>query len=201
MRRFLVSRLAAGGVAAAATAAAAMCEAPSVETLRKEIRAALINEKVNACPMAVRVAWHAAGTFDKSDASGGSDGATMRFAPESEDAANAGLSIIHDLLLQVKLRHPDVSIADLWTLAGCSAVEFGAHTLGRCHYTRSGFDGPWTSNSLRFDNEYFRNLLDLEWEEKVWGEGMQGNRQFTDTATKKLTMLPTPEVRGDLRAR
>ena len=246
MRRFLVSRLAAGGVAAAATAAAAACEAPSVETLRKEIKAALINEKVNACPMAVRVAWHAAGTFDKSDASGGSDGATMRFAPESEDAANAGLSIIHDLLLQVKLRHPDVSIADLWTLAGCSAVEFiggpkvkhtmgrsdaadgshcppngrlpdatqgaahlrqvfgrmgfndqeivalsGAHTLGRCHYTRSGFDGPWTSNSLRFDNEYFRNLLDLEWEEKVWGEGMQGNRQFTDTATKKLTMLPT----------
>ena len=53
-----------------------------------------------------------------------------------QDAANAGLSIIHDLLLQVKLRHPDVSIADLWTLAGCSAVEFIGgpkvkHTMGR----------------------------------------------------------------------
>lgn len=29
----------------------------------------------------------------------------------------------------------------------------GAHTLGRCHLSRSGFDGPWTSNPLKFDNE------------------------------------------------
>ena len=28
----------------------------------------------------------------------------------------------------------------------------GAHTLGRCHKTRSGFDGPWTTNPLQFDN-------------------------------------------------
>lgn len=32
----------------------------------------------------------------------------------------------------------------------------GAHTLGRCHKVRSGFDGKWTSNPLKFDNEYFR---------------------------------------------
>ena len=36
-------------------------------------------------PMAVRLAWHASGTFDKADSSGGSDGATMRFEPESTD--------------------------------------------------------------------------------------------------------------------
>ena len=41
---------------------------------------------------------HAAGTFDKSDGSGGTDGATMRFEPEKSDPANAGLSIIRDLL-------------------------------------------------------------------------------------------------------
>lgn len=29
----------------------------------------------------------------------------------------------------------------------------GAHTLGRCHLSRSGFDGPWTTNPLKFDNE------------------------------------------------
>ncbi len=29
----------------------------------------------------------------------------------------------------------------------------GAHTLGRCHEVRSGFDGPWTHAPLRFDNE------------------------------------------------
>ena len=49
-----------------------------------------------APPAAVRR--HAAGTFDKSDGSGGTDGATMRFEPEKSDPANAGLSIIRDLL-------------------------------------------------------------------------------------------------------
>jgi L-ascorbate peroxidase len=35
----------------------------------------------------------------------------------------------------------------------------GAHTLGRCHKDRSGFDGPWTENPLIFDNSYFQLLL------------------------------------------
>lgn len=32
----------------------------------------------------------------------------------------------------------------------------GAHTLGRCHLVRSGYDGPWTRNPLKFDNHYFK---------------------------------------------
>lgn len=35
----------------------------------------------------------------------------------------------------------------------------GAHTLGRCHKERSGFEGPWTANPLIFDNSYFKELL------------------------------------------
>ncbi|XP_012461165.1 L-ascorbate peroxidase, cytosolic [Gossypium raimondii] len=35
----------------------------------------------------------------------------------------------------------------------------GAHTLGRCHKDRSGFDGAWTTNPLTFDNSYFKELL------------------------------------------
>jgi catalase (peroxidase I) len=62
----------------------------NVEALKSEIRSAIINKKHNACPMAVRLAWHASGTYSKEDKTGGSDGATMRFAPESEDDANAG---------------------------------------------------------------------------------------------------------------
>eukprot|EP00729_Bicosta_minor_P013729 gene13729-29273_t len=76
--------------------------------LKSEIRSALINRKANACPMAVRVAWHSSGTFDKSDSSGGSNGGTMRFEPEITDDANAGLSIIQDMLLRVKKEHPEI---------------------------------------------------------------------------------------------
>lgn len=35
----------------------------------------------------------------------------------------------------------------------------GGHTLGRAHPERSGFDGPWTKEPLKFDNSYFQELL------------------------------------------
>lgn len=38
-------------------------------------------------------------------------------------------------------------------------VLSGAHTLGRCHKERSGFEGPWTPNPLQFDNSYYQILL------------------------------------------
>jgi hypothetical protein len=69
----------------------------NVDALKSEIRRQLINQKVlcswpwlpcsrhldlrarlaqaNACPIAMRMAWHAAGTYDKSDKSGGCNGA------------------------------------------------------------------------------------------------------------------------------
>ncbi len=40
----------------------------------------------------------------------------------------------------------------------------GAHTLGSCHISRSGFDGPWTRNPLKFDNSYFKHLLHSDWQ-------------------------------------
>ena len=166
----------------------------------------------------------------------------MRFAPEASDPANAGLSIIRDMLHPVQTNNPGISSGDLWTAAGAAAVEFtggpliphkygrvdfpdasycppnglipdaskgadhlrdmfgrmgfndqeivalsGAHTLGRCHLTRSGYDGPWTHTPLNFNNEYFKNLMNLEWQEKQW----DGPVQYEDVATKKLMMLPT----------
>lgn len=222
------------------------------------------------------------GTHDLKDGTGGSNGATMRFAPESDDPDNAGLSIIRDLyallislfvyvwnrLVPVKKAHPDISFADLYTAAACFGIEFlggpkvpfnlgrtgtkrkrkkrgggvefgiksytntylddadgtrcpahgrlpdatkdaahlrevfgkrmgftdreivalsGGHTLGRCHVARSGFDGPWTTHPLRFDNEYFVNLVTRTWKPKNWN----GPLQFEDDETGKLMMLPT----------
>eukprot|EP00811_Abedinium_folium_P008645 NODE_1798_length_2371_cov_9.468806.p1 GENE.NODE_1798_length_2371_cov_9.468806~~NODE_1798_length_2371_cov_9.468806.p1 ORF type:complete len:661 (+),score=99.06 NODE_1798_length_2371_cov_9.468806:126-1985(+) len=48
----------------------------------------------------------------------------MRFEPEVSDGANAGLPIIHDMLKPVKDKNPDVSVADIWALAGACGVEF-----------------------------------------------------------------------------
>ena len=39
----------------------------------------------------------------------------------------------------------------------------GAHTLGACHASRSGFDGPWTDTPLKFDTRYFELLLSCKW--------------------------------------
>ena len=63
----------------------------------------------------------------------------------------------------------------------------GAHTLGRCHKVRSGFDGPWTSNPLKFDGEYFRNLMTKDWVPRDW----DGPLQYTDAESHSLTMLPS----------
>ena len=63
----------------------------------------------------------------------------------------------------------------------------GAHSLGRCHKVRSGFDGPWTSNPLKFDAEYFRNLMTKDWVPRDW----DGPLQYTDKESQTLTMLPS----------
>ncbi|KAJ6151526.1 hypothetical protein N7470_007123 [Penicillium chermesinum] len=62
-------------------------------------------------PVLVRLAWHASGTYDKETGTGGSNGATMRFAPESDHV-------------------PLDYYSDLWTLAGAAAIqELGGPTI------------------------------------------------------------------------
>ena len=74
-------------------------------------------------PTLVRLAWHAAGTYSKDDKTGGSNGSTMRMSPEKDWGANAGLQIARDCMDKIKDKHPHVSYADLWTLAGVTAIE------------------------------------------------------------------------------
>ncbi|KAI9053268.1 hypothetical protein LZ554_002234 [Drepanopeziza brunnea f. sp. 'monogermtubi'] len=74
-------------------------------------------------PVLVRLAWHASGTFDKETGTGGSNGATMRFAPEGDHGANAGLVAARDFLEPVKQKFPWISYSDLWILSGICAIQ------------------------------------------------------------------------------
>ncbi|KAH8645688.1 heme peroxidase [Xylariales sp. PMI_506] len=74
-------------------------------------------------PILVRLAWHASGTWDAKTRTGGSNGATMRFHPESGHGANAGLNIAREFLEPVKVKFPWITYADLWILAGVAAIQ------------------------------------------------------------------------------
>ncbi|KAG9301013.1 hypothetical protein G9A89_018965 [Geosiphon pyriformis] len=81
-------------------------------------------------PVLLRLAWHAAGTYDKETGTGGSNGATMRFEQEGGYSANNGLAIARNKLEQIKAKNPEISYSDLWSLAGVVAVqELGGPTI------------------------------------------------------------------------
>ncbi|KAF2872507.1 heme peroxidase [Massariosphaeria phaeospora] len=74
-------------------------------------------------PVLVRLAWHASGTYDAMTGTGGSNGATMRFAPEGDHGANAGLKAARDFLAPVKEKYPWITYSDLWILGGVTAIQ------------------------------------------------------------------------------
>uniref|UniRef100_A0A7S4VYV9 Peroxidase n=1 Tax=Alexandrium monilatum TaxID=311494 RepID=A0A7S4VYV9_9DINO len=62
----------------------------------------------------------------------------------------------------------------------------GAHTVGRCHLERSGFDGPWTEEPLRFDNSYFKEMLAKTYAPETTSKGRLQHRH----AGSGTIMLP-----------
>lgn len=179
-----------------------------IDKARRKLRA-LISSK-NCAPIMLRLAWHDAGTYDSATKTGGPNG-SIKNEEEYRHSSNTGLKFALDLCEEVKGKHPKVSYADLYQLAGVVAVEVtggpsidfipgrkdsdespkegrlpdanqgalhlrdvfyrmglsdkdivalsGGHTLGRAHPERSGFEGPWTKEPLKFDNSYFVELL------------------------------------------
>lgn len=223
---------------------AALCDSVDYQAVRNDISEILDNENYDdgsIGPVLVRLAWHTAGTWCQHSKTGGSNGATIRFAPEANYGANAGLNIARNFLEPIKAKYPGLTYADLYTLAGAVAVEemggprvpwsagrsdaadgsactpdgrlpdaaqtethlrdifyrqgfndqeivalSGAHTLGRCHTDRSGFDGPWNFSPITFSNEYFQDLLNRKWTARKWS----GPFQYADESGA-LMMLPT----------
>ncbi|XP_062186300.1 probable L-ascorbate peroxidase 3, peroxisomal [Phragmites australis] len=179
-----------------------------IEKARRDLRALIASK--SCAPIMLRLAWHDAGTYDAKTKTGGPNG-SVRFPVEYNHAANAGLKIAIDFLEPIKQKHPKITYADLYQLAGVVAVEVtggptidfvpgrkdssvcpeegrlpdakqgashlrdvfsrmglsdkdivalsGGHTLGRARPERSGFDGAWTKDPLKFDNSYFVELL------------------------------------------
>jgi cytochrome c peroxidase len=83
----------------------------------------LIKEDQNLIGTMVRLAWHSSGTYDKMTKTGGSGGGTIRFKEELAHGGNAGLDKMVAKLEPVHAKFSDVSYADLYTLAGATALE------------------------------------------------------------------------------
>ncbi|XP_024188981.1 L-ascorbate peroxidase 2, cytosolic isoform X2 [Rosa chinensis] len=161
----------------------------AVEKCKRKLRG-LIQEK-HCAPIILRVAWHSAGTFDVATKTGGPFG-TIRDPAVLAHEANKGLEIAVRILEPIKEQFPILSYADFYQdkeeappegrlpnankgvdhlrdvfghmgLSDKDIVALsGGHTLGRCHKERSGFEGPWTTNPLIFDNSYFKELISGE---------------------------------------
>jgi len=85
-----------------------------------------IVEEKNCGPVLVRLAWHDSGTFDKNvkgewPAAGGAIG-SIRFSPEINHGANAGLAGAAKLLEPVKEAFPEVSYADIFQMASARSI-------------------------------------------------------------------------------
>jgi catalase (peroxidase I) len=94
----------------------------NVSQVRKDLES-MLDDDITKGPALVRLAWHAAGNWDSKGKDGMPNMASMRFKPECKFAANAGLEAARDWLEPIKKKHPNVTYADLWVLAGCVAVE------------------------------------------------------------------------------
>eukprot|EP01083_Nonionella_stella_P236467 830492_1 len=95
-----------------------------VSQLKSDITS-LIKEK-NCAPILVRLAWHDSGTYDKVSKTGGPRAAQRFDSGESTHGANAGLDVARNLLSPLAVKYCDtniISIADLWTFAGNTAIH------------------------------------------------------------------------------
>ncbi|KAG6518865.1 hypothetical protein ZIOFF_022346 [Zingiber officinale] len=90
-------------------------------------------------------------------------GPTIQFKPGRKDSsvcpeegrlpdANQGVSHLREVFYRMGLTDKDI------------VALSGGHTLGRGHQERSGHEGPWTKDPLKFDNSYYVELLEGETE-------------------------------------
>jgi len=75
----------------------------------------------------------------------------------------------------------------------------GAHTVGGCKLERSGFDGYWTEEPLKFDNAYFKDMLSKEYASETTAKGCPQHRNAatgTIMLISDLALLSDPAFKG-----
>lgn len=103
-------------------------------------------------PMLVRLAWHSAGSYAKAGNTGGSNGGTIRYAPEINHGGNAGLKHAIGVLAPIKENNPGCSWADLIIYAGVVAIEAMGGPV--CGFTPGRVDAPTPNTPPSKDKKF-----------------------------------------------
>ena len=141
---------------------------------------ALIKEK-NCGPIFVRLAWHDSGTYDRNveagfPKAGGAIG-SIRFAPEINHGANAGLINAVKLLEPIKEKYPSVSYADIYQMASARTVALAGGPVIDMKYGR--VDATSAEDAAGAGGPPEGNLPDAE---PGPGGTLGGNAAMTDSA-------------------
>lgn len=66
--------------------------------------------------------------------------------------------------------------------------------MGKCHGDRSGFEGPWTEDHLKFDNSYFVDMLNKKYEDMTTKAGcpQKKSEKGTIMLISDLALLEEP---------
>ncbi|KAL7609539.1 hypothetical protein Lser_V15G12289 [Lactuca serriola] len=146
-----------------------------IENARRDLRALIFIKK--CAPIMLSLALHDAWTYDANTKKGGPNGAIRNYI----HGENTGLKTAIDLCEEVKAKHPRVTYADLYQLAGVVAIELiGGPTID---YAAGRKDSKESPNEGLFpdakeDPSHLRDVF--------YGKGLSDKDIVTLSATHKL---------------
>ncbi|GAB5355631.1 hypothetical protein AAMO2058_000222300 [Amorphochlora amoebiformis] len=121
-------------------------------------------------------------------------GPKVSWRPGRTDAQSASDSVEEGRLPDAQLGCPH--LRDVFHRMALNDQEIvalsGAHTVGAMHAERSGHEGPWTVRPYHFDNQYFKDLVTIDWVKVDASKlgGAKGNSVFVKKGASLTTGIP-----------